>query len=76
MTVVASLHKQTNRTTNIGGNMDEIDLTLQWLLRRAGDEWGPLGVARAAARLARHHVEPGLAAPRETNPEPSRGFSS
>jgi len=32
--------------------MDEIDERLLWLLRRAGDEWGPAGVAKAAARLA------------------------
>jgi hypothetical protein len=29
----------------------EIDARLLWLLRRAGEEWGPLGVALAAARL-------------------------
>jgi hypothetical protein len=29
----------------------EIDPTLLWLLRRAGDEWGPLGVLRAAAAV-------------------------
>jgi len=38
----------------------DVDPTLLWLLRRAGDEWGPLGVAKVAARMAGHHVEQGL----------------
>jgi hypothetical protein len=29
----------------------EIDGRLLWLLRKAGDEWGPLGVALTAADL-------------------------
>lgn len=37
---------------NVGPGLDETDPTLLWLLRRAGDEWGPRGVARAAALLA------------------------
>src|SRR5690625_4894707 len=31
---------------------DEVYERLLWLLRRAGDEWGPLGVAKVAASLA------------------------
>jgi hypothetical protein len=29
----------------------EVSGCLMWLLRRAGDEWGPMGVALAAASL-------------------------
>jgi hypothetical protein len=32
-------------------SLDEIDGRLLWLLRKAGDEWGPLGVALTAADL-------------------------
>ena len=35
-----------------GPDLTDIDPTLLWLLRRAGDEWGPAGVARAATKLA------------------------
>lgn len=35
-----------------GPALDETDPRLVWLLRAAGDEWGPLGVARAATQLA------------------------
>lgn len=38
-----------------GRTLDEIDPRLVWLLRAAGNEWGPLGVARAAAQLV--HTE-------------------
>ena len=31
--------------------IQEVDGRLLWLLRKAGEEWGPLGVALAAARL-------------------------
>lgn len=33
-------------------------IELSWLLRRAGEEWGPLGVAKVAAQLAGHEVVP------------------
>ncbi len=32
--------------------VEHVDPTLLWLLRRAGDEWGPLGVALTAAHLS------------------------
>lgn len=33
------------------GPIEEMDERLLWLLRKAGEEWGPRGVALAAARL-------------------------
>lgn len=36
--------------------IDNVDPTLLWLLRRAGDEWGPLGAALAAARMTEPRV--------------------
>lgn len=36
-----------------GPSLEETDPRLLDVLRRAGDEWGPAGVARAAAMLAR-----------------------
>ena len=32
--------------------IEDVDQRLLWLLRAAGDEWGPRGVAKAAAQLA------------------------
>jgi hypothetical protein len=32
-------------------SLDEVDGRLLWVLRKAGDEWGPLGVALTAAEL-------------------------
>lgn len=54
---------QEQETVRRRGNTAEYDIdpTLNWLLMRAGDEWGPLGVAKAAAFLAGHHVKPGFA---------------
>jgi hypothetical protein len=34
----------------------DVDPTLLWLLRRAGQDFGPLGVARVAAELCGHHL--------------------
>lgn len=31
--------------------LEDIDERLLWMLRRCGDEWGPMGVAQAAASL-------------------------
>jgi hypothetical protein len=33
-------------------DLEDVDGRLSWLLRRAGEEWGPTGVQRAATRLA------------------------
>lgn len=65
---------QERETVRRRGNTAEYDIdpTLNWLLMRAGDEWGPLGVAKAAAFLAGHHVMPGFV-PREDEKEPKNG---
>jgi len=52
----------------------DTDPTLLWLLRRAGESWGPLGVALVAARMTDPevliaHLTSGGGVP---NPEPSR----
>ncbi len=39
----------------------DIDERLAWLLRKAGEEWGPLGVAKAAAALAHQALDDSLA---------------
>lgn len=58
----ASELSQEQETVRRRGKSAEYDVapTLWWLLSKAGDEWGPLGVAKAAAFMAGHHVEPGI----------------
>lgn len=53
---------QEQETVRRRGSSAEYDVapTLWWLLQKAGDEWGPLGVAKAAAFMAGHHVVPGI----------------
>ena len=47
----AEAHGRKGSIMTNGPEINDIDERLLWLLRRAGDEWGPLGVALAAQRL-------------------------